>query len=80
MRLDQLPAKAVLAQDGADRRLNHAQLDRDLILRHALSAQRLGLGDQALVDRWHDQIPMENGRSDLRKEKARDCSRAVASI
>jgi hypothetical protein len=50
LRLDQLPAKAVLAQDDANRPLRDAQFDRDLFLRHATLAQRLGLGDQAFVD------------------------------
>ena len=69
MRLDQLPAKAGLAQDDANSALRDAQVDGDLFLRHALSAQRLGLGDQALVDHWHDQI-LNGKRSRIAHAKA----------
>jgi hypothetical protein len=40
LRLDQLPAKAVLAQDGADRALDNSKLEGDLFLRLAPLAQR----------------------------------------
>jgi hypothetical protein len=46
----QTAAKAASPQNGADRGLDDAQLDRNLVLRLALFAQRLDLGDQALVD------------------------------
>jgi hypothetical protein len=46
----QTAAKAASPQNGADRRLDDAQLGRNLLLRPALFAQRLDLGDQALVD------------------------------
>jgi hypothetical protein len=46
----QTAAKAASPQNGADRGLDDAQLDGNLLLRPALFAQRLDLGDQALVD------------------------------
>jgi hypothetical protein len=46
----QTAAKAASPQNGADRGLDDAQIDRNLVLRLALFAQRLDLGDQALVD------------------------------
>jgi hypothetical protein len=46
----QTAVKAASPQNGADRGLDDAQLDRNLLLRPALFAQRLDLGDQALVD------------------------------
>jgi hypothetical protein len=46
----QTAAKAASPQNGADRGLDDAQLDRNLLLRLPLFAQRLDLGDQALVD------------------------------
>jgi hypothetical protein len=46
----QTAAKAASPQNGADRGLDDAQIDRNLVLRPARFAQRLDLGDQALVD------------------------------
>jgi hypothetical protein len=46
----QTAAEAAPPQNGADGGLDDAKLDRNLVLRLALFAQRLDLGDQALVD------------------------------